>query len=80
MSARVLRMVSAGGGTTVTLSRGSSNGVTAGWRGKIVDAKGKSIPNGSFTIDSVDTNSCKGTVGASLDTVRAAGRAKLSAP
>jgi hypothetical protein len=80
MSARVVRMVSAGGGTKVTLNRGSANGVTSGWKGKITDAKGKTISNGSFTVESVGTSTCEGTVSASLDTVRAAGRAKLSPP
>jgi hypothetical protein len=80
VSARVIRFVAAGGGTKVVMNRGSSHGVEVGWKGRIVNSKGKSIEGGSFTVKKVTSSTSEGQVGASPDTVRAAGRARLSKP
>ncbi len=78
--ARITRPVAAGGGTRITMNRGSSNGVQVGWKGAVVSKSGKPIDNGRFTVEKVTSGECVGTVGASPDAVTAAGRVRLTPP
>ncbi|WP_199350849.1 hypothetical protein [Haliangium ochraceum] len=75
MRARIIGIRAAGGGTRITINRGSAHGVAKGWRGQVVTAKSKSIANGSFTLDSVKAQESYATVRASSDTVSNAARA-----
>lgn len=75
----VVRGVSSGG-TEITLNRGSSQGVTAGWKGKVVTKSGAALDGGDFTITSVKTNTSKARVSLSQDAVKGAGRVTLTAP
>lgn len=74
MSGRIVNLSSAGGGTRITINRGSSKGVEKGWKGAVVNSKGQAIPDGSFTIDKVTASESQATVGASRDAVEAAKR------
>ncbi len=78
--ARITRPVASGSGTRITMNRGSANGVAVGWKGQVVDKKGKPIDNGRFTVTEVRTRESVGTVGASIDAVIAAGRVRLTPP
>jgi hypothetical protein len=68
------------GGTEITLNRGSSQGVAAGWTGKVVTKSGVAIDGGSFTILSVKTTTSSARVSLSQDAVKQAGNAILKAP
>lgn len=68
------------GGTEITLNRGSSQGVAAGWTGKVVTRSGTALDGGSFTISSVKTTTSKARVSLSQDAVKQAGRVVLKAP
>jgi hypothetical protein len=68
------------GGTEITLNRGSSQGVAAGWTGKVVTKSGTALDGGSFTILSVKTTTSKAKVSLSQDAVKQSGRAVLKAP
>jgi hypothetical protein len=75
----VVRGVSSGG-TEITLNRGSSQGVAAGWKGKVVTKSGAALDGGSFTIVSVKTTTSRARVNLSQDAVKQAGNAILNAP
>lgn len=68
------------GGTEITLNRGSSHGVDAGWSGKVVTKSGTALDGGSFTIISVKTTTSKARVSLSQDAVKQAGSAVIKAP
>lgn len=70
----------ASGGTEIVINKGSNNGVTRGWKGKLVTRKGKAIPGGRFTVRSVKTTSCKAKINVTSDAVKQAGRVVLTAP
>jgi hypothetical protein len=74
MAGRIVNLSAAGGGTRITINRGSSKGVEVGWKGAVINSKGQSIPDGTFTIDKVTASESQGTVGASRDAVEAAKR------
>jgi len=80
VKARIIRPVAAGGGTKITMNRGSSHGVAVGWKGTVVNQAGKAIDGGSFTVSKVKASECEGQVSAPPDAVIAAGRAVLRAP
>ncbi len=80
VKARIIRPVAAGGGTKITMNRGTSHGVQVGWKGKVVNKAGKAIDGGSFTVTKVKASECEGQVTAPPDAVINAGRAVLHAP
>jgi len=80
VSARIIRPMAAGGGTKLVLNAGTTQGVQVGWKGRVVDAKGKTIEGGDFTVGRAGTNDSDGTVRASPDAVRAAGGVRLCPP
>jgi hypothetical protein len=80
VKARIIRPVASGGGTKITMNRGTSHGVQVGWKGNVVNKAGKAIEGGSFTVSKVKASECVGQVSAPPDAVIAAGRAVLRAP
>ena len=80
VGARILRPMSSGGGTKLVLSAGSLQGVAVGWKGRVVDGKGKGIEGGDFTVSNAGSNTSEGTVRTTPDAVRAAGGVRICPP
>jgi hypothetical protein len=75
MRARITGVRATGNGTRITINRGTAHGVAKGWRGRLVTKDSKSIPDGSFTIDSVKAQESTATVRSTPDTVTSAANA-----
>jgi hypothetical protein len=75
MRARITGVRATGEGTRITINRGTAHGVAKGWRGRIVTKDSKSIPDGSFTIDSVKAQESTATVRPTPDAVTSAANA-----
>jgi hypothetical protein len=67
------------GGAIVTVNRGSSAGVDKGWKGQVVDDKGKPIFGGDFICTKVTASECVGSVTLTRDQV-AGKKVVLQAP
>ncbi|WP_428268849.1 hypothetical protein [Haliangium sp.] len=77
LRARVIGIRATGEGTRITINRGSAHGVAKGWSGQVVNAKGKAIADGRFTVVSVKAQESYATVRATPDAVTAAARVVL---
>jgi hypothetical protein len=75
LRARITGVRATGEGTRITINRGSAHGVAKGWRGRIVTKDSKTIPDGSFTIDSVKAQESTATVRPTPDAVTSAANA-----
>jgi hypothetical protein len=75
LRARITGVRAAGGGTRITINRGTAHGVAKGWRGRIVTKDSKSIPNGSFVLDTVKAQESEATVQTTPDAATSAAHA-----
>lgn len=75
MRARITGVRATGSGTRITINRGTAHGVAKGWRGRMVTRDSKSIPDGSFTIDSVKAQESTATVRTTPDAATSAANA-----
>ncbi len=66
-SARVIAIAVVGGGTQVTLGIGTAQEVAAGWKGKMAGVQGV------FTLSDCNERTCKATVSATPDQIKAGG-------
>ena len=78
MQGRITGVRVVGGGTRITINRGTSHGVAKGWKGRVVSRSGAGIANGSFTISQVKANESYATVNASGDAVTAAAHVRIN--
>ena len=72
MSARIIGMQVVGGGTQITVGRGTSGGAAVGMKGKIVG-----VPAGSFTLAACNERTCTATVSATPDQIKGSGSVVL---
>ena len=80
LSGRIAGIKSRPSGTTITINRGSRDGVSKGWVGNVVSKEGKRVPNGAFVVSDVSETQSYATVRASQDTVTNAKYVRLRAP
>jgi len=73
VSARVINVAVASGGTQITINRGTDNGLAAGMSGSVTGIK-----SGSFTLSSCSARSCKAVVKATPDEVNKSGKAVVN--
>ena len=66
-SARVIGLTVSGGGTLITIGIGTANEVNSGWKGSI-----SGVPGG-FVVESCNERTCKATVKATPDQIKAGG-------
>jgi hypothetical protein len=69
ISARIIGVSIVGGGTQITVGKGTASGVAQGWKGKI----DKLAAGGSFTLASCNERTCLATVAATPDQIKSAG-------
>ena len=62
-----------GGGTTITINRGTDQGVADGMQGKVTGIK-----QGSFTLSGCSSRSCRGVVKATPDEVNRSGKVVIT--
>jgi hypothetical protein len=77
---RVIEFATSGRGVKIVVNTGSENGVEDGWTGYVVDAKGRSLPNGAFKIRKVRQDESEGLVGLTLDQIQSNRSVVLKAP
>ena len=73
MSARIIGMQVVGGGTQITVGRGTSGGAAVGMKGKIVG-----VATGSFTLAACNERTCTATVSATPDQIKGSGSVVLT--
>ncbi|HEY5924711.1 MAG TPA: hypothetical protein VIV11_23690 [Kofleriaceae bacterium] len=73
LSARIIGMQVVGGGTQITVGRGTSGGAIVGMKGKIVG-----VPSGSFTLATCNERTCTATVPATPDQIKGSGSVVLT--
>ena len=72
MSARIIGMQVIGGGTQITVGRGTSAGAAVGMKGKVVG-----VATGSFTLGACNERTCTATVQATPDQIKGSGSVVL---
>lgn len=75
LRARITGVRATANGTRITINRGTAHGVAKGWRGRLITKDSKSIPDGSFTIDSVKAQESTATVRITPDATTSAANA-----
>jgi hypothetical protein len=73
ISARIINMQVTGSTTQITIGRGTSGGVTAGMRGRIVG-----VATGSFSVGACTERTCTATVSATPDQIKGSGSVILT--
>jgi hypothetical protein len=73
MNARIIGMQVVGGGTQITIARGTSGGAAVGMKGKIVG-----VPTGSFSLAACNERTCTATVSATPDQIKGSGNVVLT--
>lgn len=73
LTARIIGVSIVGGGTQITIGRGTSTGAKAGMQGKV-----NGLSGGTFTIASCNERACTATVSATPDQVNQAGAVVLT--
>jgi hypothetical protein len=73
MNARIIGMQVVGGGTQITIARGTSAGAAVGMKGKIVG-----VPTGSFSLAACNERTCTATVSATPDQIKGSGNVVLT--
>ena len=74
ISARIISVSIVGGGTQITVGRGTSSGATTGMKGKI-----SGVANGAFTLGSCNERACTATIqGVTPDQIKGSGQVVLS--
>jgi hypothetical protein len=73
ITARIIGMQVIGGGTQITVGRGTSGGAVVGMKGKITN-----VPNGSFTLAACTERTCTATVSATPDQIKGSGSVTLT--
>ncbi|MEO8552293.1 MAG: hypothetical protein ABI678_20090, partial [Kofleriaceae bacterium] len=74
LSARIISVSIVGGGTQITVGRGTSSGATAGMKGKI-----NGVSNGSFTLANCNERACTATIqGVTPDQIKGSGQVTLT--
>jgi hypothetical protein len=68
LTARIIGLVVSGGGTLITVGRGTDSGAAQGMKGKIAGVSG-----GSFELATCSARTCTATVSATPDQIKAAG-------
>jgi hypothetical protein len=68
ISARIIGVSIVGGGTQITVGKGTATGAAAGMKGKI-----NGLSTGSFTLASCNERTCLATVGVTPDQIKSAG-------
>lgn len=73
VTARILNMQVVGGGTQITVGRGTSGGAAVGMKGKIVG-----VASGTFTLAACNERTCTATVAATPDQIKGSGSVVLT--
>jgi hypothetical protein len=73
MNARIIGIQVVGGGTQITVGRGTAGGAAVGMKGKIVG-----VASGAFTLASCNERACTATVSATPDQIKASGSVVLT--
>jgi hypothetical protein len=73
LSARIISVSVSGGGTQITVGRGTSSGASAGMKGKI-----NGVANGAFTLANCNERACTATLqGVTPDQIKGSGQVTL---
>jgi hypothetical protein len=72
MTARIIGMQVVGGGTQITIGRGTAGGAAVGMKGKI-----NNVATGSFTLAACNERTCTATVSATPDQIKGSGSVTL---
>jgi hypothetical protein len=75
ITARIIGVSIVGGGTQITVGKGTATGATTGMKGKI-----NGLSTGSFTLASCNERTCLATVGVTPDQIKGAGGTVTLAP
>jgi hypothetical protein len=73
ISGKIINVGVSGGGTTITINRGTDQGVADGMQGKVTGIK-----QGSFTLSGCSSRSCRGVVKATPDEVNRSGKVVIT--
>jgi len=79
-TAKVIKLEVQGSDVVITLDRGSDQGVTAGWRGHLVNGRGIMVQGSAFTILRVTKRTSVAKVKLTFDQVKAFPRAIIEPP
>jgi hypothetical protein len=76
----VLNANASGGKTTITINRGTTQGIDRGWRGRLLTPAGKVFPSSDFVVKSVGTKTATAEVNLTTDQVDANKTVELLPP